>query len=111
MDDVLKKKIQEAVDDVCICQLHHTYSDYLGAIARDVLNHLMDWYGQIKPADLVANGNEYNKSMDISQSINAYFAHINDCIQHASDKKTPCTFKQILSTALHTMQRTGWFKD
>eukprot|EP00957_Ditylum_brightwellii_P002789 214897-Ditylum_brightwellii.AAC.1 len=71
----------------------------------------MDCYGQIKPADLVANGNEYNKPMDISQPINAYFVRIDDCIQYASDGKTPYTSKQILPTALHAMQRTRWFKD
>eukprot|EP00957_Ditylum_brightwellii_P019959 1507039-Ditylum_brightwellii.AAC.1 len=49
--------------------------------------------------------------MDISQPINAYFAHIDDCIQYASDGKTPYTSKQILTTTLHAMQRTGWFKD
>eukprot|EP00957_Ditylum_brightwellii_P025384 1920192-Ditylum_brightwellii.AAC.1 len=58
MDDVLKKQIQEAVDDVYICQLHHKYTAYLGVMVRDVLDHLMDRYGQIKPADLVANGED-----------------------------------------------------
>eukprot|EP00957_Ditylum_brightwellii_P130727 9973180-Ditylum_brightwellii.AAC.1 len=82
MDDVLKKQIQEAVDNVYICLLCHKYSAYLGVTARDVLNHLIDQYGQIKPADLVANGKEYKRPMDISQPINAYFAHIDDCIQY-----------------------------
>eukprot|EP00957_Ditylum_brightwellii_P086023 6544335-Ditylum_brightwellii.AAC.1 len=67
----------------------------------------MDQYGQIKPADLVANGENYNKHMDIFQPIDAYFGCIDDCIQYASDRKTPYTFKQILTTALHAMQRTG----
>eukprot|EP00957_Ditylum_brightwellii_P086022 6544334-Ditylum_brightwellii.AAC.1 len=67
----------------------------------------MDWYRQIKPADLVANGENYNKPMDISQPINAYFACIDDCIQYASDRKMPYTSKQILTTALHAMQKTG----
>eukprot|EP00957_Ditylum_brightwellii_P031478 2386908-Ditylum_brightwellii.AAC.1 len=80
MDDVLKKQIQDAVDNVYICQLHHKYSAYLGVMARDVLDHLLDRYGQIKLAELVANGDRYNKPMDISQPIDAYFAHINDCI-------------------------------
>eukprot|EP00957_Ditylum_brightwellii_P032450 2458955-Ditylum_brightwellii.AAC.1 len=70
----------------------------------------MDQYGQIKPADLVENGVNYNKPMDISQPINAYFAWINDCIQYASDVKTPYTSKQIITTVLHAMQKTGWFK-
>eukprot|EP00957_Ditylum_brightwellii_P131152 10003218-Ditylum_brightwellii.AAC.1 len=71
----------------------------------------MDRYEQIKPANLVANGNRYNQPMDISQPINAYFACIDDYTQYASDGKMPYTSKQILSTALHVMQKTEWFKD
>eukprot|EP00957_Ditylum_brightwellii_P187890 14306097-Ditylum_brightwellii.AAC.1 len=66
-------------------QLRHKYSAYLGVTSGDVLDHLMEWYGQIKPADLVENGLEYTKHMDISQPIDAYFAQIDDCIQFASD--------------------------
>eukprot|EP00957_Ditylum_brightwellii_P008112 615223-Ditylum_brightwellii.AAC.1 len=73
-------------------------SAYLGATSKDVLDHLMDRYMQIKPADLVENGVNYNKTMDISQQDNAYFAQIDDCIQYASDGKTPYTSKQIITT-------------
>eukprot|EP00957_Ditylum_brightwellii_P163033 12414736-Ditylum_brightwellii.AAC.1 len=111
MDDVLKKQVQEAVDDVYTHQLRHKYSVYLSITTRDVLDHLMDRYGQIKPADLVANGVSYNKLMDISLPIDAYFARIDDCIQYASNGNTPYTAEQILTTTLHAMQRTGWFKE
>eukprot|EP00957_Ditylum_brightwellii_P152094 11580381-Ditylum_brightwellii.AAC.1 len=50
---------------------------------------------------------ELQQPMDISQPIDAYFAQINDCIQYVSDGKTPYTSKQILTTFLHAMQKTG----
>eukprot|EP00957_Ditylum_brightwellii_P141269 10763447-Ditylum_brightwellii.AAC.1 len=52
MGDVMKKQIQDAVEDFFMRQLRHKYSAYLGITLRDVLDHLMDRYGQIKPADL-----------------------------------------------------------
>eukprot|EP00957_Ditylum_brightwellii_P184569 14057337-Ditylum_brightwellii.AAC.1 len=67
----------------------------------------MDRYGQIKSADLVENRMNYNKPMDISQPIDAYFARNDDCIQYASDGKTPYTTKQIITTVLHAVQKTG----
>eukprot|EP00957_Ditylum_brightwellii_P051156 3878229-Ditylum_brightwellii.AAC.1 len=70
----------------------------------------MDQYRQIKPADLVENGVSYNKPMDFSQQINTYLAQIDNCIQYESDGKTPYTSKQIITTILHAMQNTGWFK-
>eukprot|EP00957_Ditylum_brightwellii_P050035 3793125-Ditylum_brightwellii.AAC.1 len=76
MDDVMKKQIQ----DVFMRQLRHKYSAYLSITLRGVLDHLMDQYGQIKPVDLIENGLNYNKPMDISQQIDAYFARIDDCI-------------------------------
>eukprot|EP00957_Ditylum_brightwellii_P161683 12309805-Ditylum_brightwellii.AAC.1 len=97
MDNVMKKQIQDAVEDVYIKQLRHKYSAYLGVTSRDALNHLMDRYRQIKPANLVGNGVNYNKPVDISQPIDAYFARIDDCIQYASDGKTPYTSKQIIT--------------
>eukprot|EP00957_Ditylum_brightwellii_P134228 10233304-Ditylum_brightwellii.AAC.1 len=42
MDNVMKKQIQEVVEDVYIQQLCHKYSTYLGVTARNVLDHLMD---------------------------------------------------------------------
>eukprot|EP00957_Ditylum_brightwellii_P052629 3990076-Ditylum_brightwellii.AAC.1 len=80
MDDVMKKQVQEAIEDVFLRQLRHKYSAYLGVTARDVPDHLMDRYGQIKPADQVENGVQYTKPMDISQPIDAYFARIDNCI-------------------------------
>eukprot|EP00957_Ditylum_brightwellii_P099367 7569061-Ditylum_brightwellii.AAC.2 len=87
MDDVLKKQIQEVLDDVYICQICNKHSVYLGETTRDILNHLMDRYGKMKPADLVANGTQCNEQMDISQPIDAYFAHIDNCIQYTADEK------------------------
>eukprot|EP00957_Ditylum_brightwellii_P050444 3825427-Ditylum_brightwellii.AAC.1 len=107
MDDVLKKQMLEAVDNVYIHKLCHKYSVYLGVMMRDAIDYFMERYGQIKPVNLVANGGEYNKSMDISQPIDAYFAQIDDCIQYASDRKMLYTPKQIFTTTLHAMQRTG----
>eukprot|EP00957_Ditylum_brightwellii_P005561 426505-Ditylum_brightwellii.AAC.1 len=98
MDDVMKKQIQEAVEDAFMRQLKQKYSAYLGVSSRDVLDHLMNRYGQIKPADLVENGINYTKHMDISQLIDAYFARIDNCIQYALDGKTPYTAKQIITT-------------
>eukprot|EP00957_Ditylum_brightwellii_P114494 8730011-Ditylum_brightwellii.AAC.1 len=35
MDDVMKKQIQEAIEDIFLRQLRHKYSAYLGVTSRD----------------------------------------------------------------------------
>ena len=52
MEDALKSLIIDAVDDVYIGELHNKYTGYLGIIARDLLDHLLNRYGKITPADV-----------------------------------------------------------
>eukprot|EP00957_Ditylum_brightwellii_P039664 3000794-Ditylum_brightwellii.AAC.1 len=42
MNDVMKKQIKEAIEDVFLRQLRYKYSACLGVTSRDVLDHLMD---------------------------------------------------------------------
>ena len=52
MEDALKSLIIDSVDDVYIGKLRNKYTGYLGITARDLLEHLLDWYGKITPADI-----------------------------------------------------------
>eukprot|EP00957_Ditylum_brightwellii_P135370 10322140-Ditylum_brightwellii.AAC.1 len=58
-----------------------------------MLDHLLDWYGKITPADLVSNADRYKEPTDVSQPIDVYFSCIDDCIQYALDGKTPFSAK------------------
>eukprot|EP00957_Ditylum_brightwellii_P124584 9495083-Ditylum_brightwellii.AAC.1 len=44
--DVMKTQIQDVVEDFFMRHLRHKYSAYLGVTLRDVLDYLMDRYGQ-----------------------------------------------------------------
>ena len=52
MEDALKSIIIYAVDEVYIGKLCNKYTGYLGIKARDLLDHLLDRYGKITPADV-----------------------------------------------------------
>ena len=52
MEDALKSIIIDADDKVYIGKLRNQYIVYLGISARDLLDHLLDRYGKITPADV-----------------------------------------------------------
>ena len=52
MEDALKSIIIDAVDGVYVGKLRTRYTGYLGITARDLLDHLLDRYGKITPADV-----------------------------------------------------------
>ena len=53
MEDALKGIIIDVVIKVYICELRNKYTGYFGIIARDLLDHLLDRYGKITPADVL----------------------------------------------------------
>ena len=52
MEDAIKSIIIDAVDEVYIGELSNKYTGYLGITSRDLLDHLIDCYGKITPADV-----------------------------------------------------------
>ena len=70
MEDALKSIIVDAVDEVYIGGLRNKYTGYLGITARDLLDHLLDRYGKITPADVEECKKQMNEPIDATQPIN-----------------------------------------
>ena len=52
MDDMLKSQVINAITDTYISEMHNKYTGYLGVTTIDLLDHLLDRYGKITPADI-----------------------------------------------------------
>ena len=55
MDDALKTQFMDAVEEPYVSKLCNHYTGYMGVTTQDLLDHLMDRYGNITVADLKAN--------------------------------------------------------
>eukprot|EP00957_Ditylum_brightwellii_P054378 4120085-Ditylum_brightwellii.AAC.1 len=86
--------------------LKNKYTGYLGVEAKDMMDHLLDRYGKITPADIVSNSTKFQEGINMGQPIDAYFTTINDCIQCASDAKAPYTTEQIMVNAENAIKNT-----
>eukprot|EP00957_Ditylum_brightwellii_P164573 12529971-Ditylum_brightwellii.AAC.1 len=95
MQELLKGQVQKAVDDVYTRQLKNKYTGYLVVTIRDLIDHLLDWYGKITAADVASNNEQFLEVMDMDQPIDVYFTKIDDSVQYAADGKTPYTAQQI----------------
>ena len=69
MEDALKSIIIDTVDEVYIGKLRNKYTGYLGITARDLLDHILDRYGKITPADVEECKKQMNEPIDSTQPI------------------------------------------
>ena len=67
---------------------------------RDLLDHLMDRYGNITADDLKANKACINKALDNSRPIDVFFQRINDAVQYADDRKKPIYGKSNITDGI-----------
>ena len=109
MDDALKTQLLDAVEEPHVSELCNIYTEYMGVTTRDLLDHIMDRYGNITAADLKANEARINEALDNSRPIDVFFQRIDDAVQHADDGENPFTAKQILQTAFHSVNVTGLY--
>ena len=85
MEDALKSIIIDTVDEVYISKLWNKYTSYLGITARDLLDHLLDWYGKITTADVEECKKQMNEPIDAMQPIHIYFKSINNTVEYAAN--------------------------
>ena len=108
MEDALKSIIIDLVDNVYIGELRNKYTGYLGITARDLLDHLIDRYGKITPANVNECKKQMNEPIDSTQPINMYFKRIDGTVQYAADGNVAFTTEQILQTTYHAVSSTGY---
>jgi hypothetical protein len=111
MDDVLKTQIIDSIHDPYICEMRNKYTGYLGVTTRDLIDHLLDRYGKITPADIEQCKTKMNAPLDSTQPIDIFFKRIDDCVQYAADGNVAFTADQILQTAYHAISKSGIYND
>ena len=96
MDDTLKIHLLDAVEEPYVSELRNRYTGYMGVTTQDLLDHIMDRYGNITAANLKANEARINEALENSRPIDVFFQRIDDAVQYSNDEKNPFTAKQIL---------------
>jgi hypothetical protein len=75
------------------------------------LDHLLDRYGKITPADIEACKRRMIEPIDSTQPIDIFFQRIDECVQYAVDGQVGFSAEQILQTAYHAVSTSGYYND
>jgi hypothetical protein len=73
MDDALKSQVIDTINDTYLCELRNKYTGYMGVSTRDLIDHLLDCYGKITPADIKECNSRMNNPINSTQPIDIYF--------------------------------------
>ena len=111
VDLALKKQLLEAVDQVYLVEKKHRYMGYFHVTTKELLDHLMQRYGNITPLARKQNKNRMEEPMDTSQPIDVYFQRIDDCLQFAVDATTPFSQEQTMETVYYAVSASGLYTD
>ena len=83
----------------------------MGITARNLLDHLLDGYGKITPADVEECKKKMSKPIDSTHSIDMYIKRINETSEYAADGNVAFTTEQILQTKYHDVSSTGYYNE
>ena len=87
--------------------MKYRHTGYLGNNTRELLNHLIDLYGNIKQNDLDRNKERMAIEIFTLQPMNVYFKQADDATQYALDRNIAYNTGKILHTMLHLIMSTG----
>ena len=99
--------ILKAVDGWYLHEIRNQYTKYIGITTTDLIDHLMDQYGEIMPIYIMDNKDRMEESIGTSRPIDVYFKHIDDSAKFLANVKSSYTNEQILQTVYHSMMTTG----
>jgi hypothetical protein len=64
MDGALKTQVINTIQDTYLSEMRNKYTGYLGVTTHDLLDHLLDRYGKITPADIEDCKRRINEPID-----------------------------------------------
>ena len=111
VDSACKGLILDAVEEVYLKEKRNKVMGYLSFTTKEMLKHLLKWYGKISPRDLENNKTKLQEPIDPDLPIKVYFKCVDNCLQYAADAETPCPQKKILQTVYYVISATGLYTE
>jgi hypothetical protein len=111
MDDALKAQVIDTIQDTYLSEMQNKYTGYLGVTTRDQLDHLLDRYGKITPADIEDCKRRMNEPINSTQPIDVSLQRVDECIQYGVDGQVAFLAEQILQTTYHAISTSGYYTN
>lgn len=111
--------VQLAIKNLLINAVELTYLDelndddhgFLLSTPENIIDHLMDRYGEISEWMITENKNAMDEGLDVTLPFATYTKRIEKCMQLAIDAGTPYTDAQIVQIGVVAITKTGEFNE
>jgi hypothetical protein len=100
-----------AVDQLCIGTLQHRHTGFANVTTRQLIQHLLNTYGNITPTGLAHNDIKFRTAYEPAQPIEALFYQLEDVMDYADAGGNPYTAAQVVTNAYSIMFSTGLFPE
>jgi hypothetical protein len=111
VDAALKKQLIGTFDPIYLQSKKHRLTGFATQTTKSLLQHLLQTYGTISPADLAINDTKFKSAFNDTEPIETLFAQIEDAAHFAAVTGSPYSANQILNNAIAIIQATGSYKD
>ena len=111
VDAALKKQLIGTFDPIYLQSKKHRLTGFATQTTKSLLQHLLQTYGTISPADLVANDTKFKSAFNDTEPIETLFAQIEDAAHFAAVAGSPYSASQIINNAIAIIQAMGSYKD
>jgi hypothetical protein len=107
VEKILLSMLENALDTTYLSGIHDPAHGFGHRTIMDVFRYLFQTYGNIGPADIVANQAKMTAAVDPNQPIAHLFKQIEDCQKFATAGQTAITPAQIVKAAETLILQTG----
>ena len=111
MNKALTQQVINSIDTIYVRAFRNPNTGYASLHIRDLLRYLFTNYGRLLPHALAENDATFRKDWDPSAPLETLIDQIESAQEIAIDAMQPYTNAQILSNALHIVQKTGVFTE
>jgi hypothetical protein len=91
--------------------LENRHTGFANVTTRQLIDHLLNTYGNLTPTDLATNDSLFRQAYDPSQPIESLYAQIEDAMDLASAGRTPYSTAQVVANAYSLVFNTGMLPD
>jgi hypothetical protein len=107
----LKQQLIRAVDRLYIRTLQHRHTGFANVTTRQLIQHLLNTYGNITPTELAHNDIKFRTAYKPAQPIEALFSQPEDAMDYTDAGGNPYTAARVVTNAYSIMFSTGLFPE
>ena len=111
VDAALKQQLIKAVEPLYLRTKQHRHTGFSNSTTRQLIEHLLQSYGNITPTDLAKNDAMFRQAVDPNRPIETFYSQIEDAMDFADAGRIAYTAAQVVTNAYSLIFNTGLFPE